>query len=70
VPNIRALVRQHQRCTLVALRPLIRSKFHEERLFAVLMLADWCKWADDHVDKNYCDFYLAEKIVYSWNNVR
>ncbi|NKC16704.1 MAG: DNA alkylation repair protein [Gammaproteobacteria bacterium] len=71
VPEIRKLLRRFRTIKLPALRPLLRSKYHEERLFAVLMLAGWCSKSlpDDRRQAIY-DFYLANKQwVNNWDLV-
>ncbi|MEM7405062.1 MAG: DNA alkylation repair protein [Pseudomonadota bacterium] len=70
VPEVRALIRQHRQIRLHELRTLIRSKWHEERLFAVLWLNEHCKRAGPEDLQTSFEFYLREREhVNNWDLV-
>jgi len=70
VPVVRALLRKFRQLPMPELRKLIRSRFHEERLFAVLWLSEDGKKADDKQLKRNFDFYLRERrFINTWDLV-
>lgn len=70
VPVIRKLVRKHRSATLIALTRMLQSKWHEERLFAVLALADRFARADDADRKAIFDIYTSNlEYVNNWDIV-
>lgn len=70
VPVIRTLIKKFKTCTLASLKPLLHSRFHEERLFAVLMLAEWCKRTTPAEHESLYNFYLANRAyINNWDLV-
>ncbi len=68
VPEIRKLAKTP--LTLTDLIALLRSKIHEERLLALIALADRYKEADPKTKQNLHDLYIAHtKFVNNWDLV-
>jgi len=57
VPVLRKLVKKYRRISIAEVRKLLHSKFHEERLLAVLMLV--------HLFKNRSGTYEGQKQIYN-----
>lgn len=70
VPVVRQQVKTFRNAPLRAVRSLLRSGFHEERLFAVLLLVDqYRRGDDDHKHKVY-DLYMDNlSFVNNWDIV-
>ena len=70
VPLLRAHVREFQHISLTEIRELLRSRFHEERLFALyLLVRKYEKGSGDERQSIY-NFYLDNlKFVNNWDLV-
>ena len=69
-PVIRQHVRMHRSAPLRAVVALLKSPWHEERLFAVLSLADRFKQRDEKVRKAVFDTYIEHRqYVNNWDLV-
>lgn len=64
VPQVRALVREHRRLPFRSVAALLRSRIHEERLFALLVLVERYRREPEQRKKIY-DLYLQHT---SWIN--
>lgn len=70
VPEVRKLIRRHPRMALRDLRTLIRSRWHEERLFAVLWLNEDSKRANSGKLQSNFEFYVQERAhINNWDLV-
>ena len=70
VPVTRSCVRRFRRASLRTLLALLKSKFHEERLLAVLLLVDRYQRGDDAMRRKVYDAYLAHREwVNNWDLV-
>jgi 3-methyladenine DNA glycosylase AlkD len=70
VPVIRKHVRKHRALSIDETMLLLKSPFHEERLFAVLMLVHKFAQADEPARKEIYDLYLANSSsVNNWDLV-
>ena len=70
VPVIRKIVRKHRPAPLRIVVVLLKSPWHEERLFAVLSLADRFKRGDEEVRRTVFDTYIEHrKYVNNWDLV-
>ena len=69
-PKIRKVVKIHGRAPRAEVRKLLRSKFHEERLAALLILVDQYQKGNDSQKKEIYDLYLASTaFINSWDLV-
>ena len=70
VPVIRKQVRKYRALSIDETMLLLKSPFHEERLFAVLMLVHKFAQADEPGRKDIYDLYLANSSsVNNWDLV-
>lgn len=70
VPILRALVKEFRNTPLDAISKLLKSKFHEERLFALILLTDFYKRGDDSAKQNAYELYLAHTaFINNWDLV-
>lgn len=70
VPVVRRVARDFRALTLADLEGLLGSKFHEERLAALVLLVGQAEKADARTRKTICDFYLANtRRVNNWDLV-
>jgi 3-methyladenine DNA glycosylase AlkD len=70
VPVTRKYARTFRDAPLAAMRKLLTSKFHEERLLAVIMLADRFKRGDAEARKGIYELYLGHtKYINNWDIV-
>ena len=70
VPVIRKLIRKHRSATLETFTKILKSKWHEERLFAALAMADRFARADEAEQKSIFDIYTANlEFVNNWDIV-
>jgi 3-methyladenine DNA glycosylase AlkD len=70
VPLLRHLVKKYRGISITEVRKLLHSKFHEERLLAVLMLVQLFKSADESVQKQVYDLYLENtEFINNWDIV-
>jgi len=70
VPPLRALAKQHRDADLATIATLLHSKFHEERLFALLLLMQFYERATEKKQGDAFDFYLANTAhINNWDLV-
>jgi 3-methyladenine DNA glycosylase AlkD len=70
VPALRQLAKHYTDLTLRQLQGLIKSKFHEQRLFVLIVLVLQNKSADPVTQKDICDFYLHNThYINNWDLV-
>lgn len=70
VPALRALVKTFRDATPGTIAALLKSKFHEERLFALLLLIDFYQRGSDADKKLAYDLYLAHTAqINNWDLV-
>jgi 3-methyladenine DNA glycosylase AlkD len=70
VPAIRAIVRAHRHATLATARTLLRSRWHEERLLALLLLVARHARAGTTEQQAILDAYLEDLVhVDNWDLV-
>jgi 3-methyladenine DNA glycosylase AlkD len=67
VPNLRTVVREFRSLTLDELLPLLHSKWHEERLLAVVILTEQYKRGDR--DAIYALYLANMKFINNWDLV-
>ena len=70
VPVLRKLVKKYRGISFAEVYKLLHSKFHEERLLAVLMLVQLFKTADVEEQKQIYDLYLRNtEFINNWDIV-
>jgi 3-methyladenine DNA glycosylase AlkD len=70
VPVLRKLVKKYRGISIAEVYKLLHSKFHEERLLAILMLVQLFKTADDDEQKQIYDLYLRNtEFINNWDIV-
>lgn len=70
VPVIRKQVRKHREAPLKAIDKLLQSPWHEERLFAVLSMADRFRRGDEESRREIFDTYIEHRhYVNNWDLV-
>ena len=70
VPVLRKLVNKYRGISLEEVSKLLHSKFHEERLLAVLMLVQLFKTGGDEEQKQiYCLYLENTKFINNWDLV-
>jgi 3-methyladenine DNA glycosylase AlkD len=70
VPVLRKLVKKYRGISIAEVRRLLHSKFHEERLLAVLMLVQLFKSGDESEQKLIYDLYLENTgFINNWDIV-
>jgi len=70
VPVVRKLVRRFRDAPQPAVLALLHSPFHEERLFAVLLLVDQYRRGDETTQAHIYDCYMANRtFVNNWDIV-
>lgn len=70
VPVIRKLVRRHRDATLRSILSMLKSVWHEERLFAVLSLTDRFANGDDSTKRAVFNVYVDNlRFVNNWDLV-
>ena len=70
VPVIRKRAREFRKAPLRSIVALLRSKYHEERLLAVLMLVDKYQQGDEARKQQVFDLYLSHRAqVNNWDLV-
>jgi len=70
VPVLRKLVKKYRGISLSEVCKLLHSKFHEERLLAVLMLVQLFKTGGDEEQKQIYDLYLKNtEFINNWDLV-
>ncbi|MFA6488979.1 MAG: DNA alkylation repair protein [Sideroxydans sp.] len=70
VPPLRALAKQHRDADLATIATLLHSKFHEERLFALLLLMQFYECATEKERGTAFDLYLDNTAhINNWDLV-
>lgn len=70
IPALRALVREYRGASIDSIAGLLRSPWHEARLFALLLLADAYKRGDTDAREAIYRLYLANtRYVNNWDLV-
>lgn len=70
VPQVRAAIRPYRQMPLHEVDVLLASKYHEERLAALVILVHQAQRGDDEVRGNLCAFYLKRtKQINNWDLV-
>lgn len=70
VPQTRRVAREFREAPLAVVRKLLRSKWHEERLLAILLLVHKFEHGDDVQRKKIFDLYLANtRHINNWDLV-
>ena len=70
VPPLRRLAAEFQHTTLKTLTALLKSKIHEERTLALMILVRQFHRADEDLRKQIYDFYLAHTLfINNWDLV-
>ncbi len=70
VPVLRKLVKKYRGISIAEVYKLLHSKFHEERLLAVLMLVQLFKSGDVEEQKQIYDLYLRNaEFINNWDIV-
>ncbi|MBU0621467.1 MAG: DNA alkylation repair protein [Gammaproteobacteria bacterium] len=70
VPPLRALAKQHRDADLDTIASLLDSRYHEERLFALLLLMQFYQAGDTPGQQAACDLYLARtQRINNWDLV-
>lgn len=70
VPELRKIAREYKVLKLVDLKKLIKSRYHEERMVALLILAVKNAYAGEKERKEIYDFYLNNiRYINNWDLV-
>jgi 3-methyladenine DNA glycosylase AlkD len=70
VPNIRRVARDSREIPRSEISQLLRSRLHEERLLALIILVDKFNRANDHEQEAIYNFYLLNlKYINNWDLV-
>jgi len=70
VPSLRMLARRHRDATPDTIAPLLHSKYHEERLFALLLLMQYYESGGETERKTAFDLYLDNTAhINNWDLV-
>ena len=70
VPTLRAVLKEFRGTPLKTINALLKSKFHEERLFALLLLIDFYKRGNDAARQNAYELYLSHTpYINNWDLV-
>lgn len=70
VPQSRVIAQKFKDLLLVDIEQLLKSKIHEERLIALLLLVGKFQKGTDKIKKEIYDFYLSHaKLVNNWDLV-
>lgn len=70
VPPLRALAKQHRDAGFDTMQTLLDSKYHEERMTALLLLMQSCERADEAQRQAAFDLYLANtERINNWDLV-
>ena len=70
VPQVRSIARQFKDLSLKEIKQLLHSKIHEERLLALAIMVNRFKKADEKIQKEIFDVYLANtKWINNWDLV-
>jgi 3-methyladenine DNA glycosylase AlkD len=67
---LRALVKEYRDATLKTISALLKSKFHEQRLFALLLLIDFYQTGNEIAKQSAYDLYLGHSAqINNWDLV-
>lgn len=70
VPQVRLVSRKYRHLKIPVLRKLLRSKYHEERLAALIMMVDRFAREEREVRKEIYELYLANtRFINNWDLV-
>jgi 3-methyladenine DNA glycosylase AlkD len=70
IPPLRALAKQHRDADLATIVALLGSKYHEERMFALLLLMQCYNTADERGKQAVYDLYLGStRHINNWDLV-
>src|SRR5215471_318931 len=70
VPPLRKLAAEFERTTLKTLQTLLKSRIHEERVLALMILVRRFARSDDEIRKQIYEFYLAHTVwINNWDLV-
>ncbi|HEX5733345.1 MAG TPA: DNA alkylation repair protein [Blastocatellia bacterium] len=70
VPDLRSLAREHRAARLSEIRQLLKSRFHEERVLALMMLVHAYSKGDEDAKKRIYDLYLkSTDYINNWDLV-
>lgn len=70
VPHIRKLVRKFRGLSLEDTEKLLHSRWHEERLFALLVMVDSFRRSSDELQENIYDLYMdSTQWINNWDLV-
>ncbi len=62
VPVLRKIAKEYREISIEEVSELLRSEFHEERLFSLFVLTALFKRSNDEIKKKIYDLYLAQII--------
>jgi 3-methyladenine DNA glycosylase AlkD len=69
VPQVRALVKKHRSLPFRSIEVLLRSRFHEERLFALLVMVERYRRQEEHREKIYRLYLKSTDRINNWDLV-
>jgi len=70
VPEIRKLAKKHRSITLAEAERLLQSAYHEDRMLALIILANRCVRGNDAAKGEICALYLARMhFINNWDLV-
>ena len=70
VPEVRQIAKKYGKITISEASEFLKSPFHEERLFSLLVLADLFQKADEEAKKNIYELYLKNtRTINNWDLV-
>ena len=70
VPDLRRLAREHRAARLSEIKQLLKSRFHEERVLALMMLVHAYSRGDRDAKKAIYDLYLdSTRFINNWDLV-
>jgi 3-methyladenine DNA glycosylase AlkD len=70
IPPLRALAKQHRDADLASIAALLGSKYHEERMFALLLMMQFYATADEAGKQAAYDLYLGStRHINNWDLV-
>lgn len=70
IPPLRALARQHRDADLATIQSVLTSKYHEERMLALLLLIQFYQGTDDAGKQAAYELYLANTArINNWDLV-
>jgi 3-methyladenine DNA glycosylase AlkD len=70
VPKVRKLAQEYQKLLPEKALPLLRSRYHEERLFALILLVNAFAKGDETTQKKIYDLYLTNTAyINNWDLV-